>query len=243
MKNIKNKPILGLILLLVIVLIYQMFSNSGNHKGSSGNSARDEGQALAAIFGGGGNNSSPSDQSIFDSKFWNAAVPNKALETPQDDSGGSDTGLLEPASEGNPRNPQTGQPYPDSVMRQFDTLRKKFPNNKIIPSKLSDEEVRKENEERNDMAAIGNLIAQNQAGESDINRYYDYEAKKVEDRLELVNYIIQEQGEAMSEDIKSKFQNVLEMNKNQKAANDKARQNALSRIGITSASTDAKTGQ
>jgi len=219
----KKKILIGLSIFLTFVLIYFMTGIS------SSNEVSDK-EAIAALIGGGGIQGSgeSSNDSLFGSNFWNAGVPDKAIDTSNVETVGDDTGLLDPASEGNPVNPQTGQPYPDSVMNQFAALREKFPDNKIIPRRLTPEQKAQEDAKKEKMQDIQSKLARNDVlTESEINDFYDHEVKVIDDRLELLSYVFETQGESMDEDIKQKFQSILEMNQKQKTSNEYLRKQAL----------------
>ena len=219
----KKKILIGLSIFLTFVLIYFMTGIS------SSNEVSDK-EAIAALIGGGGIQGSgeSSNDSLFGSNFWNAGVPDKAIDTSNVETVGDDTGLLDPASEGNPVNPQTGQPYPDSVMNQFAALREKFPDNKIIPRRLTPEQKAQEDAKKEKMQDIQSKLARNDVlTESEINDFYDHEVKAIDDRLELLGYVFETQGESMDEDIKQKFQSILEMNQKQKTSNEYLRKQAL----------------
>ncbi|MBI3396764.1 MAG: hypothetical protein HY042_13080, partial [Spirochaetia bacterium] len=199
--------------------------------------AKNQDAALAALFGGGGGagggssgRSRSSDESLSSSDFWKAGVPDKPIQD-KDEPGkknGDEPELLDPVSAGNPINPQTGQPYPDSVMKQFDDLRKKFPGNDIIPRRKSPEETKKEETDRQNVFAVQSLVAQGRASQAQIDQFYDYQTKPIKDRLELLDYVLKEQGSSMAPDVKEQYDKILQMNKQQLTALDEARKRAAS---------------
>lgn len=188
--------------------------------------------AVSALLGGGGGSAGKGlegDFSITESDIWKAGVGDTPIQTEQSDLPGQ-TDILDPTSEGNPINPQTGQPYTDSIMRQFDSLREKFPNNSIIPTRKTPEVLARERETLNRMNEIRTKISSKTATESDITAYYDYKADTVKDRLELINYVMESQGDKMSDDIKVQYKKVLEMNQKQLDSYEQSKQNDLKRI-------------
>ncbi|MDH5656867.1 MAG: hypothetical protein OEZ34_13220, partial [Spirochaetia bacterium] len=209
----KRTILIGSSIFLFFVLIYLLMGLVWSPESTESASDNDA-NAAVALFGGGGmpSDSGGQDASLYGSDFWKAGVPDKAIDTSDVEMGGNDTGLLDPASEGNPINPQTGQRYPDSVMKQFDTLREKFPDNHIIPRRLTQEEKDQENHKKMAMQEIQRKINTSGATTSEINSLYDYEIKSVNDRLELINYVVESQGEKMDPDIKEKFQKILDLN-------------------------------
>src|SRR5687767_1767865 len=122
-----------------ILAFYFIFSAGGGGGGSSDEEMSKEDKALAALMGGGGGRRPAArheGDSIFDSDFFKAGEPTNPIEEKAEASGPQGDGnneILEPANPNNPVNPQTGQPFSDTVMEQFDTLRKRFPGNSIIP--------------------------------------------------------------------------------------------------------------
>jgi hypothetical protein len=193
----------------------------------------DEAAAVSALFGGGGGSPDQreldSDFSVTESDLWKAGVGDTPIQTAQSDEPG-ETDILDPASAGNPVNPQTGQPYTDSMMRQFDTLREKFPENEIIPRRKSPEEQAEEKEAERQMNQVRRDIASKKATEADVTAYYDYKKKMVEDRLELIDYVLKTQGDKMSDDIKAQYQKVLDMNQKQLDSYNKSQERDLKRI-------------
>ncbi len=219
--------------LIVLIGGYFLFSSPGSSR--EGQKKNSEQAALASLFGGGGGNtgrSSSGDGGITGSDFWKAGVPDKPI-TDKDDVGGKKNSdepeLLDPVSAGNPINPQTGQPYPDSVMKQFDDLRKKFPDNDIIPKRKSPEDAKKEEEGRQKMFGVQTLVASGKASRDQVEQFYDFQAKPVRDRLQLLEYVMKEQGSAMSADVKEQYDKILQMNKNQLNAFEEQKKKALER--------------
>jgi len=215
-----------------------LFLLSAGGGGSSGSSSRDDESAAAVALLGGGTSSRQNltheDKSIFDSSFWNAGVPEGGIEDTPESPGKNDADpeLLEPANPNNPVNPQTGQPFSDAVMQQFDELRKRFPNNEIIPKRRSPEEKAAEEKARQDLYAVQSLVVQGKATREQITQYYDFQAKPIKDRLELLDYVLKEQGDNMSAEIKDQYEKILEMNRKQLAAFEESKQRALGGGGV-----------
>lgn len=185
--------------------------------------AEEDDQALAALFGGTSasvdfENEDAEERSLFESDFFKSDVPEESAEdnieafSDEDD---LDPDILEPADSDNPTNPQTGQPYPNAVMKQFSKLREKFPDNDIIPHKKAPEEKQAEQQYKQEMIAMRSKISKKQASEGEVGEYYNYKMKPVRDRLELLDYVLEQQGDKMSEDIKSQYEKIKEMNNKQ----------------------------
>lgn len=186
---------------------------------------------------GGGSSGGPaipdSDSgSLFDSRFWQLGAPegpidDEPLEALPED---GEPDILEPANPNNPVNPMTGQAYPDRVMKVFDSLRKKFPNNSMIPKAQTPEEKARENEERNQIFSLQSLIAQGKASQEQVTAFYDYQTKQYRDRAELVDYVLNEKSASMSPEIKEQYEKIKAMTATQLDSFAKQREQALARI-------------
>jgi hypothetical protein len=193
-------------------------------------------EALGALFGGGGGvQGAPSQRgqgegegSMFESNFWGAGVPDTAIADSVRIGDEGEPEILEKASEGNPLNPQTGQPFTDDVMAQFDRLRQKFPDNRIIPRRLSAEERHAEENQQGRLADIQQKMSGNNASPEEITEYYDFQAKMTNDRLALIDYVLQEQGESMSEEVRKQYEEVRSFNQKQIEMYNEAKQRAIS---------------
>ena len=168
--------------------------------------------------GGAGKNSGEDAQSVFESQFFLGGVPSKPIEDEnklrrQSGDGGEEPDILDPADKDNPVNPQTGRPYPNSVMKQFSTLRQKFPDNSLIPKKNTPEAKTREAEERKQMFGLQSLVAQGQATPEQITSYYDMRSKPERDRVELLDYVLQSYGPKMSDQVKEQYGKILEATK------------------------------
>ena len=203
-----------------LVAIY-FFSTAG--EGSSAQKKEEE-AALTALFGGGGSTTgqgsastaNSAGKSLFQSDFWKSGMPENEEIVEEFDPGDEvEPEILEPASPDNPVNPQTGQPYPDSVMKQFDVLRAKFPNNDIIPRRKTPEEKQAEIEKQKQMSQLQTAILRKEATSEELTAYYAYRKKPLLDRMELLNYVLEEQGDKMSDDIRAQYEKIREMNQKQ----------------------------
>lgn len=198
-------------------------------RGAKRGASSEEGGGVLALFGGGPPAKPRAEQgSLFQSDFWRQGVSDKPIADDPAGPGkrGDEPDLLEPTSDGNPVNPETGRPYSDQVMEQFADLRKKFPNNSIIPRRRSPDDVRKEEAERAEVYGLQSRIFQNQASSQEIDTFYDFQAKGIKDRLELLEYVLAEQSGTMSADIKAKYDQIVSMNKNQLQSFEEARKRA-----------------
>lgn len=190
-----------------------LFSSLGETRKVSGDSGSDA--ALAALTGMG---SAPprtsGGGSIFDSDFWRAGA---RTAIPEDQGGQKDSGeepeILEKASEGNPVNPQNGLPYTDVQMAQFEKLREQFPNNSLIPKRLTPELQQQQEEERKRINSIREKMGSKQASAGEISDFYDNQAKGMKDRTELLEYVLGKVSDELDADMKKKYEEVLASNK------------------------------
>jgi len=219
------------LLICAVTAVLSMPSSRGSSR--DGVNAADSSSALAALFGGQQTRPRPTEKSLFDSDFWKTGVSDKGIPDEPGRPGRRDgePELLEPTSAGNPINPETNQPYSDAVMEQFSELRKMFPGNSIIPRRKAPEDVKAEEQERVSVYALQTKIFQNQASSDEIDKFYDFQSKGIKDRLELLQYVIKEQGPQMSADIKAKYEQILQMNTNQLQSFDEARKRAHATSG------------
>ncbi len=206
---------------------------------------RSEADDLAALLSGrtdqigGGSERGPTTSitdtdsgSLFDSQFWEVGAATEAIEdepveaVPQD----GEPDILEPANPNNPVNPTTGEAYPDRVMKVFNNLRKKFPNNTMIPRRKTPEEKAAETAERNQIFSMQSLIAQGKATEEQVNQFYDYQMKQYRDRAELVDYVLTEKGATMGPQIKEQYEKIQKMTATQLESFERQKGQALTRI-------------
>ncbi|GIU70225.1 MAG: hypothetical protein KatS3mg002_1461 [Candidatus Woesearchaeota archaeon] len=201
----------------VIVAIMLYFTKPDSHSAIEDNDK----QALALLFGGPQKNNSlqkqktgNKNQSIYDSDFWKQGVKNVPIEdttVPSDE----EPEILEKVSEGNPINPQTGLPYTDEQMEAFDKLREKFPNNSLIPKRMTPDEKKAQEEKQRRMLEIQSKISVRKATPEEIEEYYEYQKKPIQDRLELLRYVLEKLTDELPEDLKSQYEEVLKMNERQ----------------------------
>lgn len=228
----------GAFALLVLVGTYLMFQGPDSITGSGEDTTQQDeaGEAALALFGGGAGGSGAdqgdsSDYSLFENNdLMDAGVGEAPIAASQEKRELSETGILDPVSEGNPINPQTGQPYPDSAMKQFEKLAKKFPDNSIIPRRMTPELKAQKEAEESRMREIRSRMSSRNASAEEIGLYYENQKKSVTDRLQLVDYVLENQGDRMAPDIKKQFEKVKELNLNQIESYEKQKQAALERM-------------
>jgi hypothetical protein len=225
----KKLTIVGLFFTFII-LLYFLFSTDDSNKKKKMRS-----EDLSFLLGGApasGSGSSSGGQnpmgvrgenskSVFDSDFYNSGS-----FTYDEKNAPEGTGARGDA----PINPQTGKPYPEEAMAQFDRLRELFPDNELIPKRLTPE-VKAEQEALNQkLANATSSVMGGSATEQDINFYYGHMEKQTNDRLEIIEYLIDAQG-GEDEEMDKKFKEVLDGVKAQMAQIQTEKEAAYKKIG------------
>ncbi len=170
--------------------------------------------------------------SLFDSGFMESGVGDNNLPDRPDarQRNYGDPEILDPVSDGNPINPQTGQPFTDRQMGQFDKLREKFPGNTVIPQRVTPELKAQKEEKRQAIYQIQTRIVKKEASEAEVNEYYDYQQKALNDRLELIDYVLNKADANMSDEMRKKFEDVKQMNQRTLKSYEDARKRALNTV-------------
>lgn len=183
-------------------------------------SSDEDKKALALLFGGSSDstlsNKSKADKnkSLYDSDFWKQGITNVPIEESKQKSD-EEPEILEKVSEGNPINPQTGLPYTDEQMEQFDKLREKFPNNSLIPKRMTPQEKKTQEDKQRRILEIQSKISARKANAEEIQEYYEYQKKPIQDRIELLRYVLEKLEDELPEDLKNQYKEVLKMNEKQ----------------------------
>lgn len=184
----------------------------------------DEQAAAAALFGSPSSasrreNIDGSNSFFEDSGFMNTGIGDGSVDEEKTDSvvnkNTAEPDILEPVNPNNPKNPQTGTPYSDSAMKKFAVLRKKFPDNELIPHQKSQAEKSAAAKKKNRMLALSSLVIMNNANEDEVNEYYDLQKKSYQDRKELLGYVFESMADKMSDDIKKQYEKVRNLNDKQ----------------------------
>jgi hypothetical protein len=180
--------------LISIILIYTFFTSGSNEKKKKKLSA----DQLSLLLGGGGSGSvndstkrgyrKNPNSSVFDEgDFMNVGI-NKDYE---------EEASTNPKGEA-PLNPQTGKPYDDETMEQFEKLRLYFPGNDLIPKRMTPEEKLVKERETAEMARIAISLQSGKATTKDVTLYYGGQEKVLNDRVEIIEYLIEAQKEDSS---------------------------------------------
>lgn len=226
MEKIIKYSIRTIIVIVVAILLYFLFSTEGGNSSESvaEKKKREQANELSILFGGGSANASEDDKSIFESDFY------KAGKVSYEEGGNIDSD-----SEGrdNPINPQTGKPYDEEAMQQFDQLRKQFPTNDLIPKKLTEEQkATKLALDEKIVTAAKNVFA-NTASKEDTKLHFDHKLKQAKDRMEIIDYLINQKGMAAEDSEEaSKVKQIFETIKSQYTAAEEERKQAFAKAGV-----------
>ncbi|MCG9874703.1 MAG: hypothetical protein MH321_07960 [Leptospiraceae bacterium] len=225
----KKLTYIGIFFAFIVLLTFLLTSGGGKKKeklksedlsfllgGPAPGSSSDKGNNF---MGTRGENS----KSVFDSDFYESG----GLRYEED---GSAPVAVTPNGE-IPINPQTGKPYPEEAMAQFDRLRDLFPDNNLIPKRLTPE-VKAAEQAKNDKLAesMRNVFANN-AKPDEIEFYYSNLEKQSQDRLQIIEYLIDAQG-GEDEEMDKKFKDVLDGIKSQAAQIQKEKEEAYKKSGL-----------
>jgi len=228
-----NKKTLYIVLSVVcgIFLLYFLFS-TGNADDSDDLSLKDSDSETSESFSSGlsGKSGESEDYSIFDSDFFANLpdAPHEELKKANPD-GDGEPEILESADPNNPLNPNTKQRFTDAMMKRFDQLREKYPNNSVIPRKMTPEEKEEKQRLDQELVDIHQRIVDGSAGEEEINTYYDHRTKQVSDRLELLEHFVGKRRDALSPDMQKKLDGILSSSKKRLDTLELKRKKALER--------------
>ena len=230
-----EKPV-ALIYFGICGLIFVGLLLSAPGKGQGSDSDTSDAEAALAAFSGGNLNTTTdrrgSDSFFEDPDFMESATGDGSIDEEAADpvaNNEDEPDIIEKVDPDNPINPQTGQKYTNDAMKKFAALRKRFPNNDLIPRKKTPEEKKAEEERRNRMFGLQSLVVQGNATEQEVNDYYDMQLKSYKDRKELLDYVFKSMGDKMSDDIKDQYSKILKMNERQIQQIEDQRKRALSR--------------
>ncbi|EMY15576.1 hypothetical protein LEP1GSC043_4086 [Leptospira weilii str. Ecochallenge] len=176
--------------IVLVVLVWILFSSedlSEKEKKSK------EADSVALLLGGGGSSSSSSgssgsktSESIFDSSFYKAGK-GEYIEAEKGEQKEADP---DAADADNPINPQTNKPYTNEEMERFSQLRERFPNNSLVPKKLSPAEKEAKKQEDNQVAEAARNVYARTASPAQIRLYYNHMEKQTLDRMDIINYLV-----------------------------------------------------
>ena len=184
LKNLVRYSIIG----IITVLLYFLFRSPGQDIDAEMKKKNDEAGSIGLLLGGTGaeEGSIGQSESLFESDFYKSGK----IEYEESVATTEDGAVAE-----NPVNPQTGQPYSDAVMNQFENLRKKFPGNDLIPKKMTDDDKIAKQEKDRQLAEASRAVYGKTATDEEIKMHFDNKLKQARDRKEIIDYLISSQGE------------------------------------------------
>lgn len=212
-------------------------ATGGRSSGLDARAGAGSGDADAAALLAGGSMTGPrgnadsGDFSLLDSEFMKMGVPNAPI--PDDpapkkkESGEPD--ILEPVSKDNPINPQTGSQYTDAMMDSFSEMREKMPNNSIIPKKMTEEDKALERQKNRELSDIRLAIGRGEATQDQVTRFYDHEMKLVQDREEIIDYIMT-RSKNMAPELKEQYDKIVLRNQETRKRLQEEREKAMSKF-------------
>jgi len=199
--------------LISIILLYTFFTSGSNEKKKKRLSA----DQLTLLLGGGSSRSANDstkrgyrknpNSSVFDEgDFMNVGI-NKDYE---------EEASTNPKGEA-PLNPQTGKPYDDETMEQFEKLRLYFPGNDLIPKRMTPDEKAAKEKDSAEMARIAVSLQSGKASNKEVSFYYGGQEKVLNDRIEIIEYLIDAQKEdsSFNKDNQIQFDKILDGAKDQ----------------------------
>ncbi len=206
MKNNLSVPVI-VVLILVVIGYFAFFSGEKKKK-------KVESKKLSLLLGGGSGSSDGSyekkrgqrnnDASVFDSEFMKTGVDYSQEEI----ANASTPGEI-------PINPQTGKPWEEEAMAQFDELRKLFADNDLIPRRMTKEDMEKQARLQEKWNKAQNAVNSGAFTRDDLETHFSHQKKVVEDRLQIIEYLIESQKEDGEVDKDGQFQKILEGTKEQ----------------------------
>ncbi|MCB1167003.1 MAG: hypothetical protein KDK33_12655 [Leptospiraceae bacterium] len=94
--------------------------------------------------------------------------------------------LVDYASPDNPIDPKTGRRYTNRQMAAFEHLRRAFPDNSLIPRRLSTEEMEEKSRLEERLKMIEQRLLSCEVSEEEISLLFDFRIKEKEDLIQLL---------------------------------------------------------
>lgn len=223
--EIRKKILFGTMIALLAVVSYLLISS---FFGESKKKKSLKANQLGFLFGGGGKSGNSMNkfgvrgedsQSLFDGAF---------IESGKFSSEEPETVANGPKGEA-PINPQTGKPYNEEAMEQFDRLREIFPENSIIPRRITPEEKEKRKQEDERLAKATNAVFGGKPAKADVETYYGNMEKQAKDRLEIINYLVDNYG-GEDPEIDKQYKSLQDTIKAQNEQIERERKEALAKF-------------
>lgn len=229
MISIRKLVIYSGISISLIVLVWILFSSEDS---SEKERKSKEAHSVALLLGGGspssGSSGGKTNESIFDSSFYKSGK-GEYIESDKEEPKEADPNA---ADADNPVNPQTNKPYTNEEMERFSQLRERFPDNSLIPKKLSPAEKEAKRQEESRIAEAARNVFARTATHDQIRSYYQNMEKQTQDRMDIINYLVDLQKGSGEEETEKKLNNIQESIKNQLQQVQKEKENAFKQAGI-----------
>jgi hypothetical protein len=223
-----NKGILGIVILVFLVIGYFAFFSGEKKK------KKVESKKLTLLLGGGGSGDGEdgslekkrgrrnNNASIFD----NGGFMKDGVSFPEEEVNAN------AANNGDiPINPQTGKPWEEDAMQQFDELRKLFADNDLIPRRTTKEEREKQAQLEEKWNKAQAAVNSGTYTRDDLDMHFSHQKKVIDDRLQIIEYLMEAQKEDGEVDKDGQFQKILDGTKDQMKQLETQRQDLLKKLG------------
>lgn len=222
-----NKSIILISVVLVLVVGYFAFSTGEKKK------RKVESKKLGSILLGGSVSDSEgsfekrrgrknNNASLDNSSFWDHGFnPAKEEDSSSSNKEQGDT----------PINPQTGKPWEEDAMQQFDELRKLFADNDLIPRRMSKDDKIKQAQLEERWNKAQNAVNSGTFTRDDLDTHFSHQKKVIEDRLQIIEYLMEAQKEDGEPDKDGQFQKILDGTKEQMKQLEAQRDDLSKKLG------------
>ncbi|MBK8393915.1 MAG: hypothetical protein IPL26_01535 [Leptospiraceae bacterium] len=223
----KSNTSVYIIVALIVVLIGYFSFFSGEKK-----KKKVESKKLSLLLGGGGSESENgfekrrghknNDASVFDGEFMKTGV--SFPEEEANSNVASEQGEI-------PINPQTGKPWEEDAMQQFEELRKQFVDNDLIPRRMTRLEKDRQAQLQDKWNKAQNAVNSGTFTRDDLDTHFSHQKKVVEDRLQIIEHLIESQKEDGDVDKDGQFQKILDGTKEQMKQLETQKEELLKKLG------------
>ena len=145
---------------------------------------------------------------------------------------------LDPPHPHNPINPATQSPYTNRDMQKFEELKSIFPENRVIPKRLTPEE-RAAHKQREDKLAVKfyeNVrikVLKGELTQDEIDEYFTYRTRYTRDKIRLFQYALDNLPPDADPARKRRMEKLLESNEKKMARAQKQKEDAYAKAGVT----------
>lgn len=214
MKNIRYL-VISIVAIFIVLILVLLIDTTGS---SSNSNISEEDAAIAALFGVKTSARNAKNQTGGFSNDKNFMTEGLNKDTIDEEAKGStvlnkeEPDILEPADGDNPINPETGQPYSNKTMKRFAALHKKFPKNKLIPTKQTEKEKAEDKKREQQIYSLSTKVIQGTSTKDEVNKFYEMQKKDVMDRKQLLDYFSKSKEGMLSEKMQKKIQKINKIN-------------------------------